>query len=128
MELTWCRAQLLLLATACVSSLEVLERVVHTPENNVICPQALSNCSVSDTEPIEFMMWTMVVHLHPDDEEDSAIVESENEDEYSGELDSRCVPTPNNTPEGRRNSLSEDHIKLRYATDQPKSSKNAARD
>jgi len=39
MELTWCRAQLLLLATACVSSLEVLERVVHTPENNVICPQ-----------------------------------------------------------------------------------------
>jgi len=39
MELTWCRAQLFLLASACVSSLEVLERVVHTPENNVICPQ-----------------------------------------------------------------------------------------
>ncbi|KAG1950067.1 interleukin-17 receptor C [Pimephales promelas] len=139
MELTWCRAQLLLLATACVSSLEVLERVVHTPENNVICPQALSNCSVSDTEPIRVhdvdygrafacsldvtpklcchgkhctpCLWSNVslsISPDPDDEEDSAIVESENEDEYSGELDSRCVPTPNNTPEGRRNSLSED--------------------
>ncbi|CAM4731612.1 unnamed protein product [Leuciscus chuanchicus] len=130
MELTWWRVQLLLLASACVCS---LERVAHNPENDVICPQALSKCSVRHTEPLVVhdvdcgrafvcsldvtpklcchgkdctpCLWSNIslsISPDPEDEEGSNIDGSEYEDENSGELDSGCVSTPNNTPEGRR--------------------------
>ncbi|XP_077060114.1 uncharacterized protein il17rc isoform X3 [Siphateles boraxobius] len=137
MDLTWWTVQLLLLASACVCS---LVRVEHKPENSVICPQALSNCSVRYTEPLGVhnvdygrvfvcsldvtpklcchgedctpCLWSDIslsISPDPEDEEDSDI-EDEDEDENSGGLDSGCVSTPNNTPEGRRkeHSLLED--------------------
>ncbi|XP_077060113.1 uncharacterized protein il17rc isoform X2 [Siphateles boraxobius] len=135
MDLTWWTVQLLLLASACVCS---LVRVEHKPENSVICPQALSNCSVRYTEPLGVhnvdygrvfvcsldvtpklcchgedctpCLWSDIslsISPDPEDEEDSDI---EDEDEDENRLDSGCVSTPNNTPEGRRkeHSLLED--------------------
>ncbi|KAK7119145.1 hypothetical protein R3I94_021108 [Phoxinus phoxinus] len=116
MVLTWWRVQLLLLASACVCS---LERVEHNPENSVICHQPLSNCSVRRTEPLVACdvdtgralvysldvtpklcchgedctpcLWSYIsLSISPDheDEEDSKIEGSQYEDENSGELDS----------------------------------------
>lgn len=49
MSLTSLILKLLLLAGTCVCS---LERVTHRPENNIICPQTLSNCRLGHTNPL----------------------------------------------------------------------------
>ncbi|XP_051768391.1 uncharacterized protein il17rc isoform X2 [Ctenopharyngodon idella] len=134
MELTWWRFQLLLLASACVCS---LERVEHNPENNIICPQSLSNCSLRHTEPLgahgvdcgrtyvcrlevtpklcchgndcKPCLWSnILLSINPEEEEDSDIEGPEYEDENSGERDLRCVSMANNTSEDQRKELCED--------------------
>ncbi|XP_016350075.1 uncharacterized protein il17rc isoform X2 [Sinocyclocheilus anshuiensis] len=133
MKLTWWIVQLLLLASGSVCS---LERVTHSPENNVICPQAL-NCRVRNTDPItpfdvvcgsvyvcslavkpklcchkndcKPCLWINIqlsIILDLKEEEDRDIERSQYEEESSGDWDSGCVSMPNDTSEGQREEYS----------------------
>ncbi|XP_043107897.1 interleukin-17 receptor C isoform X2 [Puntigrus tetrazona] len=126
MKFAWRIAQLLLLATGSVCS---LERVTHNPDNNVTCPQAL-NCMMINTDPITSsdvvcgpvnacsLLVTSKLCCHkndckpclwidiqlsvipdPKEEEDRDIERSECEEELSGDWDSGSVSMPNNTSE-----------------------------
>ncbi|XP_051957032.1 uncharacterized protein LOC127625715 [Xyrauchen texanus] len=123
MELSWWRVQLLLSASACVLSLEL---VSHNTQNNICCPRGLLNCTMKNADSLRahdvdcgpVCVCSLVVRpkLCCDEDEckpclwiniqlriipDPESGESGDEDEGSGDCDSECVYPPDDTSENQ---------------------------
>ncbi|XP_065096902.1 interleukin-17 receptor C isoform X1 [Paramisgurnus dabryanus] len=137
MGLSWWRNLLLLLVFTFVCS---LEQVTHNPQNNVFCPQGLSNCSLKHTDPLgahdtdcgrayvcslkvepklccydkncKPCLWINIqLSFIPEAEDEEDGGESGYEDEKRGDWDAGCVP--DDTLKGQttmENSLCEDQL------------------